>query len=160
MWDSFKKGFKMYLQLERSLSNHSIEAYLRDIDKLTQYLQLNNANKNPSEIELNDLQKFLEWISDYGLSSTSQARIISGIKQFYKYCLSEQMVKFDPTQLLEAPKTKRSLPEVLSFDEIERMIAQIDVITNEGTRNKAILETMYSCGLRVSEVISLAISQI
>ncbi|PZX63575.1 site-specific tyrosine recombinase XerD [Hydrotalea sandarakina] len=160
MWDSFKKGFKMYLQLERSLSNHSIEAYLRDIDKLTQYLQLNNANKNPSEIELNDLQKFLEWISDYGLSSTSQARIISGIKQFYKYCLSEQMVKIDPTQLLEAPKTKRSLPEVLSFDEIERMIAQIDVSTNEGTRNKAILETMYSCGLRVSEVISLAISQI
>ena len=108
MWDSVKKGFKMYLQLERSLSNHSIEAYLRDIDKLTQYLQLNNANKNPSEIELNDLQKFLEWISDYGLSSTSQARIISGIKQFYKYCLSEQMVKIDPTLLLEAPKTTRS----------------------------------------------------
>ncbi|MGC8749376.1 site-specific tyrosine recombinase XerD [Hydrotalea sp.] len=160
MWDSVKKGFKMYLQLERSLSNHSIEAYLHDIDKLTQYLQLNNEKKNPSEIELNDLQKFLEWISDYGLTSTSQARIISGIKQFYKYCLSEQLVKIDPTQLLEAPKTKRSLPEVLSFDEIERMIAQIDVSTNEGTRNKAILETMYSCGLRVSEVISLAISQI
>ncbi|MDE3124850.1 MAG: tyrosine recombinase, partial [Bacteroidota bacterium] len=160
MWESYKKGFKTYLQLERSLSEHSVEAYLHDVDKLTQYLQLQTLLKSPAEIQLKDLQHFLEWIGNLGMLATSQARIISGIKQFYKYCLTEQIVQSDPSSLLEAPKTKRSLPDVLSFEEIENIIAQIDVSTAEGTRNKAIIETMYSCGLRVSEVINLNISHV
>ncbi|RTL55058.1 MAG: site-specific tyrosine recombinase XerD [Sphingobacteriales bacterium] len=160
MWEAYKKGFKTYLQLERSLSEHSVEAYLRDVDKLTQYIQLQSTPKTPADIQLNDLQHFLEWIGNLGMLATSQARIISGIKQFYKYCLTEQIVITDPSTLLEAPKTKRSLPDVLSFEEIESIIAQIDLSTPEGTRNKAIIETMYSCGLRVSEVINLTISHI
>lgn len=160
MWEPYKKGFKAYLQLERSLSGNSIEAYLSDIEKLTAYLQAQGDLKNPSEIKLPDLQKFVQWVAEMGMSPTSQARIISGIRTFYKYCLLEDISPVDPTALLEAPKLKRALPDVLSFDEIENIISQIDVSTAEGTRNKAILETMYSCGLRVSEVVNLKLSQL
>lgn len=158
MWDSYKNGFKGYLQLERSLSDHSVEAYLHDIEKLTDYLQLIGSTKSPANIELKDLQHFLKWIGELELSQTTQARIISGIRSFYKYCLIEQICVLDPTLLLEAPKTRRKLPDTLSFEEIELVIAQIDQSTTDGGRNKAILETMYSCGLRVSEVINLKIS--
>jgi integrase/recombinase XerD len=160
VWEPYKKGFKAYLQLERSLSGNSIEAYLGDIEKLTTYLQSQGDLKNPSEIKLPDLQKFVQWVAELGMTSTSQARIISGIRTFYKYCLLEDISSVDPTTLLEAPKLKRALPDVLSFDEIENIIAQIDVSTAEGTRNKAILETMYSCGLRVSELVNLKLSQL
>jgi integrase/recombinase XerD len=160
VWEPYKKGFKAYLQLERSLSGNSIEAYLSDIEKLTAYLQAQGDLKNPSEVNLPDLQKFVQWIAGLGMSATSQARIISGIRTFYKYCLLEDISPVDPTALLEAPKLKRALPDVLSFDEIENIISQIDVSTAEGTRNKAILETMYSCGLRVSEVVNLKLSQL
>ena len=158
MWDSYKNGFKGYLQLERSLSDHSVDAYLHDIEKLTDYLQLIGSSKSPANIELKDLQHFLKWIGELELSQTTQARIISGIRSFYKYCLIEQICVLDPTMLLEAPKTRRKLPDTLSFEEIELVIAQIDQSTADGGRNKAILETMYSCGLRVSEVINLKIS--
>lgn len=158
MWQPYKKGFKAYLQLEKSLSDNSVEAYLRDVEKLTEFLLASNLKKNPAEIDLKDLQGFIKWIAELGMTSTSQARIISGIRGFYKYCLMEQIATNDPSVLLEAPKTKRSLPDVLSFDEIENMIAQINLSTNDGTRNKAILETMYSCGLRVSELVNLKIS--
>jgi len=158
MWDSYKKGFKGYLQLERSLSDHSVDAYLHDIEKLTDYLEMIGSNKSPANIELKDLQHFLKWIGDLTLSETTQARIISGIRSFYKYCVIEQICALDPTLLLEAPKTRRKLPDTLSFEEIELVIAQIDQSTADGGRNKAILETMYSCGLRVSEVINLKIS--
>src|SRR6187455_1296587 len=160
MWEPYKKGFKAYLQLERSLSDNSVEAYIRDIEKLTDYLQHSSTLKNPSDLKLSDLQHFIKWISELGMSPTSQARIISGIKAFYKYCLIEHISKNDPTTLLEAPKLKRSLPDTLSFDEIENMIAQIDLSKPEGGRNKAILETLYSCGLRVSELVNLKISQL
>lgn len=160
MWDSYKKGFKAYLQLEKSLSDNSTEAYLRDIDKLTIYLQEKKSLKKPSELKLKDLQQFIKWITESGMNSSSQARIISGIRAFYKYCSLENISKTDPTTLLEAPKLKRSLPDVLSFDEIEMIIAQIDLSKPEGGRNKAILETMYSCGLRVSEVVNLRISHL
>lgn len=160
MWDSYKKGFKAYLQLEKSLADNSVEAYLRDIDKLTQYLQEFSSLKTPASIELKDLQQFVKWIAELGMTSTSQARIISGIKAFYKYCLLEGISKADPTTLLEAPKLKRALPDILSFDEIEKMIAKIDLSKPEGGRNKAILEIMYSCGLRVSETVNLKISQL
>lgn len=160
MWEPYKKGFKAYLQLERSLSANSIEAYLSDIEKLTSYLQTNGDLKNPSDVQLADLQKFVQWIAELGMTPTSQARIISGIRTFYKYCLLEDISSVDPTTLLEAPKLKRALPDVLSFNEIENIIAQIDVSTAEGTRNKAILETMYSCGLRVTELVNLKLSQL
>ncbi len=160
MWEPYKKGFKAYLQLERSLSENSVEAYLNDLEKLTTYLQAEGQLKSPSEVKLADLQKFVQWIASLGMTATSQARIISGIRTFYKYCLIEDISTVDPTTLLEAPKLKRSLPDVLSFDEIENIISQIDLSTAEGTRNKAILETMYSCGLRVSEVVNLKLSQL
>jgi integrase/recombinase XerD len=160
MWDAYKKNFKAYLQLEKSLSDNSVEAYIRDIDKFTQYLQEVSLLKSPDAIELKDLQHFLKWITEIGMTATSQARIISGIKAFYRYCLQENISTKDPTTLLEAPKLKRSLPDVLSFDEIEEIINQIDLSKPEGGRNKAILETMYSCGLRVSEVVDLKISQL
>ena len=160
MWEAYKKGFKAYLQLEKSLSDNSVEAYLCDIEKLTQFLQLNNTLKTPAELELNDIQYFVKWIGELGMTASSQARIISGLRSFYKYCLMERITAKDPTALLEAPKLKRALPDVLSFAEIERIIAATDLSTPEGGRNKAILETMYSCGLRVSELVSLKISQL
>lgn len=160
MWDSYKKYFKAYLQLEKSLSDNSTEAYLRDIEKLTEYLRQTGKTPGPGDITLKDLQQFVEWITNLGMTSTSQARIISGIRTFYKYCLVEDIIKEDPSQLLQAPKTKRALPDVLDFSEIENMLSQIDMSTPEGTRNRAILETMYSCGLRVSEVVNLRISQL
>ena len=160
MWEAYKKGFKAYLQLEKSLSDNSVEAYLRDIEKLTEYLQEKKKLKPPAEVELKDLEKFLQWIAELEMTPASQARIISGIRAFYKYCLLENIVTKDPTLLLEAPKLKRSLPDILSFEEIEDIISQIDLSKPEGGRNKAILETMYSCGLRVSEAVNLRISHL
>ena len=160
MWEPYKKGFKAYLRLEKSLSDNSVEAYLRDIDKLTQYFEQNSLLKKPAEIVLKDLQHFVKWIAELGMTSSSQARTISGIKAFYKYCQLENISQKDPTALLEAPKLKRLLPDTLSVEEIEEILAQIDLSKPEGGRNKAILETMYSCGLRVSEAVNLKISQL
>jgi len=160
MWEPYKKGFKAYLQLEKSLSDNSVEAYLRDVAKLTEFLISRNKLVTPEQLQLKDLQHFLQFITELGMTATSQARIISGLRGFYKYCLLEQISKTDPTVLLEAPKLKRSLPDVLTFEEIEAIIAQIDLSKPEGGRNKAILETLYSCGLRVSELVNLKISNL
>lgn len=160
MWEAYKKGFKSYLQLEKSLADHTVEAYLHDLEKLTQYLQERSNLLTPSNLALTDLQGFVHWIAELGMTPASQARIISGIKSFYRYCLLEKISDTDPSTLLEAPKLKRALPDVLSFDEIEQIIAQIDLSKPEGGRNKAILETLYSCGLRVSELVNLRISQL
>jgi integrase/recombinase XerD len=160
VWEPYKKGFKAYLQLEKSLSDNSIQAYMRDIGKLTDYLQEHNALKKPGDLTLKDLQRFVKWITEMGMTAASQARIISGIHAFYKFCLLENICSTDPSVLLEAPKLKRTLPDVLSFDEIENIIAEIDLSKSEGGRNKAILEIMYSCGLRVSEVVNLKLSQL
>ena len=159
MWDSYKKGYKAWLQLEKSLSDHSVSAYLSDIEKLTQFLQSAELKLSPAEVTLKHLQKFTGFINDLGMSATSQARIISGIRSFYDYCVTENVVDNDPTLLLEAPKTRRKLPDTLSVDEVEKIISSIDLSTPEGVRNKAILETMYSCGLRVSELVNFKISQ-
>lgn len=158
MWQPYKKGFKVYLQMEKSLSDHSVEAYLRDVDKLTEYLAASGNSKSPKEVSLNDLHHFVQWVAELGMTATSQARIISGIKAFFKYSLIENIVSADPSTLLEAPKLKRILPDVLSFEEIEAIISQIDLSRPDGGRNKAILETLYSCGLRVSELVNLRIS--
>ena len=158
MWEGYKKGFKAYLQLEKSLSDNTVQAYMQDIEKLTQYILLINVERSPQQIELTDLEKFVKWISELGMTPASQSRIISGLKSFYKYCLQEQIVTKDPTALLEAPKLKKSLPDVLSYDEIESIISAIDLSTPEGVRNKALIETLYSCGLRVTELVNLKIS--
>ena len=160
MWEDYKKGFAAYLKLEKSLSPNSVEAYTHDIEKLTQFLQDERKMKTPAQLKLKDLQQFVQWIGELGMTPASQARIISGLKSFYRYCTVEDVVTEDPTALLESPKLKRALPDVLSFDEIEEMIKAIDLSTAEGGRNKAILETLYSSGLRVSELVNLRISHL
>ena len=159
-WKSSIAGFKAYLQLERSLSVNSIDAYLIDVNKLISYLELSNLNLSPEKIDLNHLQGLMQWITELGMNPTSQSRIISGIKAFYKYLLLEDEITSDPTELLEAPRTGRKLPEFLSTDEINDLIGAIDLSTPEGERNRAMLETLYSCGLRVSELIGIHISNI
>jgi integrase/recombinase XerD len=158
MWEAYKKGYKAFLQLEKSLSDNSVEAYLHDIEKLTSWIQQTDQLKTLQQIDLKDLENFIKWISELGMTAGSQARIISGLRSFFKYCLQEQIITTSPATLLESPKLKRSLPDVLSFEEISSMIHAIDLSKSEGGRNKAILETLYSCGLRVSEAVNLRIS--
>jgi integrase/recombinase XerD len=160
MWAAEKKGFKAWLQLEKSLSDHSVEAYLRDIEKLSQFLSHEENAIAVENIQLKDLQSFLKWIGGLGMTASSQSRIISGIRSFFKYCLQENLVKQDPTELLETPKLRRTLPDFLSVEEINRIIRAIDLSKPEGERNRAILETMYSCGLRVSELVNLRLSSL
>lgn len=159
-WNSILKGFKAYLQLERSLSENSVDAYLRDIIKLKQFCELQGISVQPEKLTQQQLEQFLTFISEYGLSARTQARILSGIKAFYKYLSIEDIIDENPTELLEAPKIGRKLPDVLSIEEINELISAIDLSKPEGERNKAILETMYSCGLRVSELINLKLSNL
>jgi integrase/recombinase XerD len=159
-WLSAKKGFKSYLQLERSLSGNSVEAYLRDLDKLIQFLDFKKKKISPPNVTTKDIKDFLVWINELGMTATTQARILSGIKAFYKYMLMEDLLKKDPASVVEAPKTGRKLPDTLSYDEINKLIEKIDLSTPEGQRNKAMLETLYACGLRVSELINLRISNL
>jgi integrase/recombinase XerD len=160
MWESYKKGYKAWLRLEKSLSENSVEAYLRDVQHLTEYLQASADLKNPNDIVLKDLEDFTKWINKLGMKNASQARMISGLRSFFKYCLIEDIVTIDPAALLEAPKAQRKLPDTLAYEEIEKIISVIDLSKPEGQRNKAILETLYSCGLRVSELVNLKISQL
>jgi integrase/recombinase XerD len=159
-WEVYKKGFKAFLQLEKSLSAHSVEAYLRDIDKFAQYLFDEVGAIGPAEVTLKHLQSFIQTIGKLEMAPSSQARIISGIKSFFKFCLLEQIISINPTTLLPTPKIQRKLPDVLSFEEIEQLISAIDLSKPEGGRNKAILEVMYSSGLRVTEAINLKISSL
>ena len=159
-WKISIKGFKNYLQLELSLSSNSIEAYLRDLEKFIQYLELKEIDVAPEKVEQNQIEDFLQWVSEIGLNARSQARMLSGLKAFYKYLLMEDLIDASPTELLEAPKIGRKLPEVLSIEEINEIIAAIDLSKEEGERNKAMLETLYSCGLRVSELITLKLSNL
>ena len=157
-WNIFLKGFKAYLQLEKSLSQNSVEAYIRDIEKFAQFLEIQQISASPSEIKLSHLQSFIKWINELGMAAHSQARIISGIRAFYKYLLIENEVNDDPTLLLDPPRLSRKLPEPLSIMEIDRLIAAIDLSKPEGERNKAMLEMLYGSGLRVSELVSLRLS--
>ncbi|MFM9028822.1 MAG: site-specific tyrosine recombinase XerD [Bacteroidota bacterium] len=159
-WNIFIKGFKAYLQLERSLSGNSVEAYLHDIGLLQRYLESNSITVSPQRITLEELQGFIAWINELGMSARSQARIISGIKSFFKYMLMEGTISDDPSQLLESPRLGRKLPDTLSVDDINQLIAAIDLSKPEGIRNKAMLETLYSCGLRVSELVGLKLSNL
>ncbi len=159
-WLSGINGFRNYLQLERSLSKNSIAAYTADVRKLVDFLQLKNYEIGPLELSSNHLEEFIFSLNDLGLGSTSQARIISGIKTFYRYLLAEDLLDDDPTQLLEGPRLQRKIPEVLSYEEVQDVLAAIDLSTDHGTRNRAMLETLYACGLRVSELTSLKISNL
>src|SRR4249919_1333067 len=132
MWAAEKKGFKAWLQLEKSLSDHSVEAYLRDIEKLTQFISIQESGLTLEQILLADLQSFLKWIGGLGMTASSQSRIISGIRSFFKYCLQENLIKKDPTLLLETPKLRRNLPDFLSVDEINRIVQAIDLSKPEG----------------------------
>ncbi len=159
-WEIEIDGFKNYLKLEKGLSDNSIHAYVTDLFKLVQFLRDRGYNFGPEGVTLTHLREMIEWVSNRGISPRTQARIISGIKSFYKFLLIEEKVEKDPTALLEAPKVGRKLPEVLSVEEIDTIINAVDTKKPEGQRNKAILETLYSCGLRVSELIDLKISNL
>ena len=159
-WQSAIKGFRSYLKLEKSLSVNSIEAYSRDIDKLWQFLETQETKLKPEDVSLSDLRKFVKWINELGMIPSSQARILSGVKAFYRYMLMEDLIKADPSELLESPKITRKLPDTLSKIDIDKLIAAIDLSRPDGQRNKAIIEVLYSCGLRVSELTELKISNL
>jgi len=159
-WRSAIKGFQAWLKLEKSLSPNSIEAYSRDIEKLYQYSEAQTTKINPESITLADLRQFINWVNELGMIPSSQARILSGIKSFYKYMLMEDIIKDDPSELLESPKIQRKLPDTLSIEDINKLIDAIDLSKPEGGRNKAILEVLYGCGLRVSELTELKLSNL
>lgn len=157
-WQTYIKDFKIFLQLEKSLSANSIDAYARDIDKLVRFMELQYDSLPPVRVELHHLTSFVTWVNELGLSARSQARIISGVKSFFKFLLLEDVIETDPTNLLETPRIGRKLPEVLNHEEVELILAQIDLSNPAGRRNKAMLEVLYGCGLRVSELTELRLS--
>jgi len=159
-WHSSIKGFKGYLQLEKSLSENSIEAYLHDITNLQHFFETKKITVNPENVSFKQLQEFLVFIIELGIGARSQARMISGIRAFFKYLLMEDAIKQSPAELLELPRLPQKLPEVLSIEEIDMLVNAIDLSTPEGQRNKAMLETLYCCGLRVTELITLKISDV
>ena len=159
-WSAYIKGFKSYLQLEKSLSANSVEAYVSDISKLVNYLETEKLNLSAEQIELKHLEGFIKAINELGFDATSQARIIAGIRSFYRYLLMEDLISVNPTELLSAPKLSRKLPDTLSVEEINALLDSIDLSTPEGMRNRAMLEVLYGCGLRVSELITLKISNL
>lgn len=157
---SLIRGYKTYLELERSLSDNSVEAYLRDVEKLEQYLIVHDITKTLDQLRIEDIEHFLAWLHELGMSARSQARIISGLRGFFDFLELEKIVQSNPLDLIESPRLGQKLPDTLSYPEIEKMIASIDLSKPEGSRNKAILETLYSCGLRVSELTALRVSGI
>ena len=159
-WPSAIKGFKTYLKLERSLAANSIEAYSRDLQRLYQYADTLETKLSPTKFTLTDLRNFINWANELGMIPSTQSRVLSGIKAFYKYLLMEDLITSDPSELLETPKIQRKLPDTLSIHDIDKMIAAIDLSKPEGTRNKAILEILYGCGLRVSELTELRLSNL
>lgn len=159
-WNSEIKEFKIYLGLEKSVSKNTIEAYINDVVKLQQYLETADLGIPPEKITLKNLRDFLVWLNELGLEARSQARVISGLKAFYKFLILDDRIQEDPTELLEAPKIGRKLPVVLSLDEINTLIEQIDLSSETGYRNRAIIETLYSCGLRVSELVELKLTNL
>lgn len=158
-WTIYIKGFQAYLRLERSLSDNSVDAYIRDVQKLEEYANMEGIS-SVKEITMENVQTFIKYIAELGLSPRSQARLLSGIKAFYKYLLLENEISTDPTELIESPKLGRKLPDTLSIEEVDALIHAVDLSKPEGERNKTMLEVLYSCGLRVSELINLKISNI
>lgn len=159
-WDIYTKQFNNYLKLERSLAGNSILAYLSDISRLRQFFEIKNKDISPTKVVQQDLVDFLEFITELGMSPYSQSRIVSGLKAFFKFLVYEEVIIKDPSELLEAPSLGRKLPDTLDLPEIDQLFSAIDLSTPEGTRNRAMLETLYSSGLRVSELTELKISNV
>lgn len=160
LWKTNINDFKYYLQVEKSLSENSVVSYESDIEKLIVFVETHFPSKKPADISLQDLQAFLKYITEFHFTETTQSRIISGIKHFFKFLILENYIQTNPADLLETPRIKRKLPVFLSVEEIDLMLSMIDRSTPEGERNLAMLETMYSCGLRVSELITLKLSDL
>lgn len=159
-WRVYKKGFQAYLKLERSLSQNSIDAYTNDLDKLKNFSEEELHISSPTKLDDTHIRKFIDFLFGLNIAASTQARIISGIKTFFKYLLIEDAISKDPTELVEGPKLGRKLPEVLSIQEIDEMANQIDHSSSAGHRNRAVLEVLYACGLRVSECVELRISNV
>jgi len=159
-WAIYTKGFRDFLKLEKSLSRNSVEAYEHDVAKLVQFLEYHNLELQPGDITLAVLQDFIKWINQLGMSARTQSRVISGLRTFFKYLLLENVIRSNPAELLESPRIGRELPDTLRVDEIDSLFAAIDLSTPEGERNKTMLEVLYGCGLRVSELTNLKISEL
>jgi integrase/recombinase XerD len=159
-WSTYIRQFAHYLQLERSLSANSIAAYVHDVKLLEQYLALKGKTVSPLRISTSQLRDFLQYLHELGMSAYSQARILSGIKAFFKYLLNEELIHKDPAELIEGPRMGRKLPDTLDYPEIERLLASIDLSEPEGMRNRAMLEVLYSSGLRVSELVNLQMNHL
>lgn len=159
-WSEARKGYENFLRLEKSLSQNSVAAYINDINKLILFLDQEFKKVLPEKVKLMHLKRFVEWLGEKGVSPRTQARTISGIKSFFRYLLMEERISYDPTTLLESPKVTRKLPDVLTMDEIDLLIDSVDVTKPEGQRNRAMLETLYSCGLRVSELVNLKMTNL
>ncbi len=159
-WLSALQQFKAYLLFERSLSSNTLEAYLGDVQKFVQYLELEQSALGPLAVRRNHLEQFILWVNRLGLEASSQARLISGLRAFYKFLLVEDLLDEDPTEMLESPRLNRKMPDVLSLHDIQRMLAAIDLSEPQGTRNRAIVETLYACGLRVSELVHLRMTNL
>ncbi|MFM9008218.1 MAG: site-specific tyrosine recombinase XerD [Bacteroidota bacterium] len=158
-WNIAIKGFTSYLRLERSLSANTLSAYIHDVEKLAAYLDYKQEKTTPEHIKHEQLQGFIRWVSELGMTARTQARVLSGIKAFYKYLLMENLISDDPTSLIEGPRTGHKLPDFFSVEDLNQLLAAIDLSKPDGVRNRAMLETLYSCGLRVSELTGLLISQ-
>ncbi|MDD4756857.1 MAG: site-specific tyrosine recombinase XerD [Prolixibacteraceae bacterium] len=159
-WEIGIRGFENYLKLEKSLSQNSVAAYINDISKLNSFLDAGYSKITPEKVKLEHLKSFVEWLNEKGVSPRTQARTISGIKSFFKYLLIEDKISSDPTALLESPKIGRKLPDILTMEEIDKLIDAVSLEKAEGQRNKAMLETLYSCGLRVSELVNLKLTNL
>ena len=159
-WPAALNAFNAYLLLERSMSKHTIDAYLNDVGKFVQWLNLEGRKLSPLAVKPDDLTRFILWANALGLEATTQARLISGLRAFYKFLMVEDLLDDDPTELLESPRMRRKIPEVLSVQEIQLMLDAVDLSDPQGQRNRAILEVLYACGLRVSELVNLRLTQL
>lgn len=159
-WPAALQHFRTYLMLERSLSANTRDAYLSDVQKFVQYLDMERPDLLPLQVQQRDLEQFIHWVNHLGLEASSQARLISGLRAFYKFLLVEDLLDDDPTELLEGPRLRRKMPEVLSVNEVQQMLAAIDLSEPQGLRNRAIVETLYACGLRASELVNLRLSNL
>ena len=159
-WNTYLEEFGDYLKQERSLAQNSLMAYLSDVEKLQQYADVADWEQSPRELTQTDLLQFIAYIYDLGMSAPSQARILVGVKAFYKFLLHRDLIEDDPSVLIEGPKIDQKLPDVLSYDEIEQILSAIDLSKAEGVRNRAIIETLYSSGMRVTELTELRLSNL
>ena len=159
-WKSLIKGYENYLKIEKSLSSNTVDAYIRDINKMDGFFNSEDSKKKINSINHEDFQNYLAHLNELKINARSQSRVISSMRSFFKYLMIEKIIDNNPSELLENPKTGKKLPEFLTIDEIDLMVSQIDRSKSDGERNIAILEVLYGCGLRVTELIELKISEI